>query len=333
MDTPEALAMLDTLDALDARLIDRLQGGFPLVSRPYAAAGRSLGLGEDGLIRRLRQLLQTGVLSRFGPMYQIERLGGRFVLAALAAPEARFDDVAAAVNALPAVAHNYRREHRLNMWFVLAADSAAAIDAARRGIELVTGLEVNLFPKEREYFVGMRFQVGGAAPVGAAAGARRAGAPAALSEDDRLLIRATQAGLPLCRYPYRDIARRLGWAEAEVTAKLARWLEQGVVRRIGAVPNHYAIGYRANGMAVFDVADEQVDALGAQLGGLDAVSHCYRRPRRPGWPYNLFAMLHGSERPAVLAAVDDARALLGEACHSHEVLFSSRILKKTGLRL
>lgn len=330
MDMPEALAMLD---ALDARLIDRLQGGFPLVSRPYAAAGRSLGLGEDGLIRRLRALLHAGVLSRFGPMYQIERLGGRFVLAALAAPEVRFDEVAAVVNTLPAVAHNYRREHRLNMWFVLAADSAAAIDAARRGIELVTGLEVNLFPKEREYFVGMRFQVGGAAPVGAAAGARRAGAPAALSEDDRRLIRATQAGLPLCRYPYRDIARQLGWAEAEVTAKLARWLEQGVVRRIGAVPNHYAIGYRANGMAVFDVADEQVDALGAQLGGLDAVSHCYRRPRRPGWPYNLFAMLHGSERPAVLAAVDDARALLGEACRGHEVLFSSRILKKTGLRL
>ena len=96
-------------------------------------------------------------------MYQIERLGGRFVLAALAVPEARFDEVAAAVNALPAVAHNYRREHRLNMWFVLAADSADAIDAARRGIELVTGLAVSLFPKEREYFVGMRFQVGGAA--------------------------------------------------------------------------------------------------------------------------------------------------------------------------
>ncbi|WP_374424149.1 Lrp/AsnC family transcriptional regulator [Chromobacterium sp.] len=330
MDTPEAI---DRLEALDARLIDRLQGGFPLAARPYAVAGRSLGISEDSLIRRLRELLHAGVLSRFGPMYQIERLGGRFVLAALAVPEARFDEVAAAVNALPAVAHNYRREHRLNMWFVLAADSADAIDAARRGIELVTGLAVSLFPKEREYFVGMRFQVGGAAPVGAAAGARCAGEPAALSADDRLLIRATQAGLPLCRQPYRDIARQLGWTEAEVTAKLARWLEQGVVRRIGAVPNHYAIGYRANGMAVFDVADEQVDALGAQLGGLDAVSHCYRRPRQPGWPYNLFAMLHGSERPAVLAAVDDARALLGEACRSHEVLFSSRILKKTGLRL
>ncbi len=328
------MVMPDGLDAIDARLIEQLQGGFPLSARPFQAAGGRLGLAEAALIGRLRALLQNGVLTRFGPMFQIERLGGRFVLAAMAVPEARFDDVAAVVNALPAVAHNYRREHRLNMWFVLAADSAAAIDAARQGIETVTGLTVRAFPKEREYYVGMRFRVGGASPVGAAPTSAAAGEAATLTEADRRLIQATQAGLPLCSRPYQAVGKALGLSEDDVLARLAAWLEQGVIRRIGAVPNHYAIGYRANGMAVFDVDDAAVDALGERLGGLDAVSHCYRRPRcLPDWPYNLFAMVHGQNRSAALAALAEARALLGEACRSHDILFSSRILKKTGLRL
>lgn len=331
------MAMPDHLDVVDARLIEHLQGGFPLSPRPFAEVGRRLGLAEDVVIRRLQTLLQNGVLTRFGPMFQIERLGGRFVLAALSVPEERFDEVAAAVNALPAVAHNYRREHRLNMWFVLAAEHDAAIDAACRSIETVTGLAVHAFPKEREYYVGMHFRVGGAAPVGStpAAQPRLAAADISpLTAADRLLIQATQAGLPLCARPYLEVGLRLGQNEAEVAGRLARWLDDGVIRRIGAVPNHYVLGYRANGMAVFDVDDAVVDVLGERLGGLDAVSHCYRRPRhQPDWPYNLFAMLHGQDRAATLAALQEVRVLLGEACRGHDILFSSRILKKTGLRL
>ena len=147
------------LDALDQRIVDALQGGFPLVDAPYAAAAEALGIGEDELLARLRHLLDERVLTRFGPMYQIERMGGRFVLAAMAVPEADFDEVARAVNRLPEVAHNYRREHRLNMWFVLATETPEGIAEAIERIEHETGLGVFAFPKEREYFVDMRLAV------------------------------------------------------------------------------------------------------------------------------------------------------------------------------
>ncbi len=144
------------LDAVDRRLIDALQGGFPVCAEPYAEVAASLGIGEDELLGRLGSLLARRVLTRFGPMYQIERIGGAFTLAALAVPEARYDEVAAQVNALPQVAHNYRREHRLNMWFVLATETPAGIGEAIERIERTTGLTVRNFPKEREYFVEMK---------------------------------------------------------------------------------------------------------------------------------------------------------------------------------
>ncbi|MEW5889936.1 MAG: Lrp/AsnC family transcriptional regulator [Pseudomonadota bacterium] len=155
-----------------------------------------------------------------------------------------------------------------------------------------------------------------------------------LDADDRRLVVATQGGLPLVPRPYHLLAEQLGMTPQEVMARLERMLESGVIRRIGAVPNHYAIGYHANGMSVWDVADERIDELGAQVGALDFVTHCYRRPRRlPLWPYNLFAMVHGRSREEVAQKVARIAALLGEACRAHDVLYSSRILKKSGLRL
>ncbi|MFO1338585.1 MAG: Lrp/AsnC family transcriptional regulator [Burkholderiaceae bacterium] len=144
------------LSPADLRLIDFLHGGLPLVDRPFAAVGQALGCSEDLVIERLNRLLSQGYLSRFGPLFQIERAGGLFVLAAMAVPEARFDAVAAQLSALPEVAHNYRREHRLNMWFVVAAETPARAEAALRGIEAETGLAVLAFPKEREYHVELR---------------------------------------------------------------------------------------------------------------------------------------------------------------------------------
>ena len=145
-----------SLDAADRALINALQGGFPLCDDPYRAVGELLGMDEGEVIARLQSLLERKVLTRFGPMYQIERMGGAFVLAALKAPEADYERVAEQVNALPEVAHNYRREHALNMWFVLATETREGIPAAVAKIEAVTGLPVFAFPKEREYFVEMK---------------------------------------------------------------------------------------------------------------------------------------------------------------------------------
>lgn len=151
---------------------------------------------------------------------------------------------------------------------------------------------------------------------------------------DRALIVATQAGLPLVSRPYHALAEQLEISADEVMRRLQALLASGVIRRIGAVPNHYAIGWTANGMSVWDVPDELVDQLGQGVGGLDFVSHCYRRPRAlPDWPYNLFAMVHGSSRDECIEKAARIRALLGDACRAHDILFSTRILKKTGLRL
>jgi DNA-binding Lrp family transcriptional regulator len=146
-----------TLDPTDRALINALQGGFPLVERPFAVVGAQLGIDEEEVIARVEFLKESGVLTRFGPMFQIERMGGAFVLAALAVPEERYEEVTAAVNQLPAVAHNYRRQHALNMWFVLATETPAGIPAAIAEIEALTGLPVYAFPKEREYFVELKF--------------------------------------------------------------------------------------------------------------------------------------------------------------------------------
>lgn len=155
-----------------------------------------------------------------------------------------------------------------------------------------------------------------------------------MDELDRRLIVATQAGLPLVPQPYAALGDELGITAAEVMQRLRRMLDDGAIRRIGAVPNHYALGYAANGMTVWDVDDARIDELGAAVGALDFVTHCYRRPRRlPDWPYNLFAMVHSSNRTGVEERIALIAGLLGDACRSHDVLYSSRILKKTGLRI
>ncbi len=144
------------IDAGDARLIDRLHSDLPLTDQPFAAVGAELGMSEDDVLERLHRLLAQGVLTRFGPLYRIERAGGMYMLAALEVPLQRFDAVAQIVNAFPEVAHNYRREHPLNMWFVVAAESPAVVSSVLERIAQQTGLGVHAFPKEREYAVELR---------------------------------------------------------------------------------------------------------------------------------------------------------------------------------
>ncbi|HTH15993.1 MAG TPA: Lrp/AsnC family transcriptional regulator [Magnetospirillum sp.] len=156
----------------------------------------------------------------------------------------------------------------------------------------------------------------------------------ALDDIDRSIIVATQGGLPLVPDPYGAVAEALGLEPDLVMARLAAMQADGIVRRIAAVPNHYALGYRFNGMTVWDVADEAVEEAGRRMVGLGFVSHCYQRPRRPPyWPYNLFAMIHARDEATAKGLVEDLAAALGELDRGHQVLFSTRILKKTGLRL
>ena len=155
-----------------------------------------------------------------------------------------------------------------------------------------------------------------------------------LTPQDRTIVEATQAGLPLVTRPFAVVAESLGLCEAELIDRLKQLKAQGVIRRIGAAPNHYRLGMTANGMTVWDVDDAVVDSLGEKVGALPFVTHCYRRPRAlPDWPYNLFAMVHGETREEVIAKRVEISSLLGKACRSGDILFSTRILKKTGMRL
>jgi DNA-binding Lrp family transcriptional regulator len=151
---------------------------------------------------------------------------------------------------------------------------------------------------------------------------------------DHALVEATQAGLPLVPRPYHAIAERLGLAADEVMVRLDSLRQAGAVRRIGAVVNHYRLGYRANAMTVWDVADPQVAVLGRAIGAMPGVTHCYQRPRRPPhWPYNLFAMVHGRDRAETAVQIEAIAARLGPHVRGHAVLYSTRILKKTGVRI
>lgn len=151
---------------------------------------------------------------------------------------------------------------------------------------------------------------------------------------DRRIVQETQAGLPLTSKPYARIAERVGCDEGEVRDRILAMIADGRIRRVGAVPNHYRLGFVANGMSVWDVDDASISEAGALVGRMDAVSHCYRRPRAlPDWPYNLFAMVHGRTREEVEHAVEAIRTQLGARVRAFDILYSTRILKKTGLRI
>ncbi len=328
---------MNTPSPLAREFINQFQGGFPLAERPFSLVAAMLGSTEATLIQTIGELLQQGCLSRFGPMYDASRLGGGLTLAAMQVPDERFDTVAGQVNALPGVAHNYRREHRLNMWFVVASQTPDGVAETLAEIESVTGLPVYDFPKQREFYLGLWLYLdaaGGIDTVPVPIATAEPSAPGPLDAVDRQIITATQEGLPLLSEPYRWVADEVGLNVPELLARLDDMLATGVIRRIGAVPNHYRLGLRGNGMTVWDVPDERLDELGRRLGELDAVSHCYQRPRHGElWPYNLFAMVHGHDRAEVLAKTERLAEVMGGHCRAHEVLFSSAILKKTGLRL
>ncbi|MES9946277.1 MAG: hypothetical protein ABW080_15080 [Candidatus Thiodiazotropha sp.] len=327
--------MQQTLNPLERHLINRFQGDVAFAERPFRQMAEELGSNEETVFQSVQRLLEMGWLSRFGPLYNAERLGGSLVLAAMSVPDGDFDKVAEQVNALAAVAHNYRRDHWLNMWFVLATDSGDAMQAALTQIETETNLQVFAFPKEQEFYLGLWFEMGSDGSLNT-----RSITPVepdetmALDDLDRRIIAETQQGLPLTYDPCEALAWRIGCWPSEVVERLHRMLRSGVIRRLGLVPNHYRLGFKGNGMTVWNIPDDRLQEAGERIGAMDFVSHCYARPRHlPDWPYNLFAMVHGRDRGDVIDKVNELSHQLSECNQGHEVLFSSAVLKKTGMRL
>lgn len=311
------------------RLVNEFQRGFPLSPRPFNDIAERLGWSEAMVLAGLSELTETGVVSRVGPVIRPNTVGVS-ALAAMTVPSSRLVSVAGIVSRRPEVNHNYEREHRFNLWFVVAANDAGALDRAVRGIEADSGLAVMVLPMLDDYYIDLGFDLdGGDKPRAAACPAN---APV-IDDTDRLLLRAVQGGLPLLARPYAAVASATGMAEDEVRARLRSLIDTGVIKRLGVIVRHQECGYRHNAMVVWDVPDDAVHAAGRRLAGMDAVRLCYRRPRRmPDWPYNLFCMIHGQDREAVNAEVDRISAAAGLGDRPRDVLFSVRRFKQRGAR-
>ena len=339
----------DGLDSVDRAVVNAFQGGFPVVAEPFdpaAAALRDRGVDVSGeeLLERVRRLDEAGTLTRFGALIDAGEIGGTATLVAMCAPEERFDEVAEQVNANREVAHNYRREHpHLNMWFVVSVSDPDAVDRVLADIEAETGRETYNLPKQREFRVEAKFPLDGPVPDGDVdcSGLGPDVEPVdrdTLTPAERDLVVEIQDGLPVTETPYADVAAGLDADPGWVRRTIKRFDAEGKVRRVGVVPNHYALGYTENGMTVWDVPDDIVDEVGPAVASLEFVTHCYQRPRHEGvWPYNFFAMTHGRSEAESQRRIEEVRATMDGYWDVSEgdwdTLFSTEILKKTGIRM
>jgi DNA-binding Lrp family transcriptional regulator len=322
-------------DEASFRLLNEFQRGFPLASRPFAVLGEAVGLDEDGVLAHFRRWQADGLVSRIGAVFAPRRVGAS-ALAALSAPAGRLDAVAAQVSAFAEVNHNYEREHDYNLWFVLTAASAARLDEVVAQIECETGCPVIVLPLEEEFHIDLGFCLAGGgreSPAAPTIPPAMTEAGCALPAIERTLMAALQGGIALEARPFHALGRECGLSEAMVIELIEGWLREGLVKRFGVVVRHHELGFRANAMCVWNVPDELAHDVGCRLAAQSAVTLCYRRRRvLPGWPYNLYCMIHGKTREEVLAARAAIVARLGLDRFAHAVLFSTRRFKQRGAR-
>jgi DNA-binding Lrp family transcriptional regulator len=317
--------------SLEFRLLNEFQRDFPLCPAPFAELAVRLGVGEKLVLTELERLRREGKISRVGAVFAPKRIGAS-TLAAMAVPPERLAAVAATVNRFPEVNHNYEREHRYNLWFVVTAASEGRLQATLGAIEKAAGYALLSLPLLEEFHIDLGFPLHGES-VKEKAVARVLPPPSPIGDGERRLISVLQEGLPLFVRPFALIAERVGASESTVLTRIGNWIEEGAIKRFGVVVRHHELGYRANAMLVHDVPDERVGELGRSLAEEPAVTLCYRRPRQaPQWPYNLFCMIHGRERAEVEGVIAELRQRYGLKDCAHDVLFSLTRFKQKGAR-
>lgn len=318
----------------ERRLLNDFQREFPLCATPYAAIANALNETEDWVLATLRRLTGEGVVSRVGAIFRPGSVGAS-TLAAIAVPPARLTDVARSVSSHAGVNHNYEREHRFNLWFVANAASRDDLHALLARIARDTVLPVISLPLLREYHIDLGFDLAGLQDRARAPRSGAFGSAVALDATLRRIVAALQEGLTLTPRPYAAVAERAGLPRGEgerrVLQQLREWLCNGIVKRLGVIVRHRPLGFIANVMAVWDVSDDDVDAIGDALALEPGVTLCYRRARAlPAWPYNLFCMLHGRERGAVETQLDAIGTRTGLVGYPHARLFSRTAFKQRG---
>jgi len=315
--------------ALQLQLLNEWQHDFPLVRQPYDQIGAACATSGEFVRDIYARLLRTGFISRIGGAWGAGA-GGAAMLCAFAVPPDRLADVAARVSAHPGVNHNYEREHDFNLWFVITARNAAQLEQGVRTLEAQTGFAALRLSMRRAYHIDLGFDLERGQRMAARSEVKRPALP--VDGADEPLAALVEDGLPLVDRPYDVWAAALGRTAASVLATLQGWLDSGTLRRFGVIVRHHEIGYAANAMTVFDVADAEVDAAGDRLSAQHGVTLCYCRERDPCWPYNLYCMVHGRSRDEVFDILDNAIAGSGLRHRPRAVLFSRRRFKQQGAR-
>ena len=336
---------------LQQDIINNFQKGFPLCSNPYLDIAQKLStkqhqVTEQSVFSATSGLDSLEITSRIGPVFDHKKAGAS-TLAALAVNEEDLDKIASIVNQFEQVNHNYARGSHFNktdynLWFVVTASDPIALNHTLTRIELLTGLKVLILPMEASYHLDLAFTInvtGETSPkVNSTLSLETTSEERQLTEIPSLtevqktqLRKLIETGLPKLLQPYKALAQAINITETQVLAQIEGWQQIGLIRRFGLVVKHRKLGYNANAMVVWNIESEKVDTIAAELAKREEVSLCYRRPRRlPDWPYNLFCMIHGTDKNFVLQQIKEITAELSLNDIEKDILFSYKAYKQKG---
>jgi siroheme decarboxylase len=324
------------LDAFDKRLLNEMQGSFPIVPRPYAEVATALGVDEAVVLKRVAELVEQRIIRQVTPIFDTRALGYKSMLVAAKVDAEHPWRPAKIINEHPGVSHNYLRNHEFNMWFTVAVepDSELGLDGTLDVLQALTGAEsVRQLPTLKLFKIRMDLDMSG--DTAALAKAAEAVAPAETEpqpydETDRAVIRATQGDLPIVSEPYADAARELGMPVEQLVEHLEGMVERRLLRRVAAILFHRRAGFSANGMGVWKVPQDRVLEAGSRMAAFRGISHCYERPTYGDWPYQLFTMAHGRSKEECDAILDAVEAEVG-CIEDRATLYSSTEFKKVRL--
>jgi DNA-binding Lrp family transcriptional regulator len=323
------------LDELDKRLLNLLQGSFPLSPRPYAEIGRLAGIDEEEVLRRTQRLMDDRIIRQVTPIFDTRVLGYKSMLVAAKVDPEQPHRAASAINTHPGVSHNYLRDHDFNLWFTIAIepDSRLGLDGTLEVLQRLTGAEsVRQLPTLRLFKINMDLEMAeGTEALAAATQVEepRDPEPAELSELDIEVIRALQGDMPAAPEPYAPAAAELGLPQERLLEQLGSMRERRALRRVAAILHHRRAGFSANGMGVWQVPEERVMELAPRMAAFRGISHCYQRPTYADWPYSVFTMAHGRSKQECDAILDSIAESTG--IQEWRTLYSSTEFKKIRL--
>ena len=326
-------------DPIDIKLLELMQASVPVSERPFAELARQIGTREEDLLGRVQRLKDAQVIRQISAIFDTRSLGYASSLVAARVDPARVDEAAAIINCHPGVSHNYLRNNAFNLWFTIAVapTSALGLEQTVAILQRESGAEaMRLLPTLKLYKIGVQFDLGGESRPDEAMAPqyteRKRATSTRLTPAEIEFVRILQRDLPVTPSPFADYARELGVSLEQLQDMTRRFTEEGKLRRIAAVLHHRNVGFSANAMGVWHVPgdDAAVDRAGETMGGLRAVSHCYRRPSYPDWPYNIFTMVHGknaADCEQTLRAISEKTGIT-----DYSALYSTREYKKVRVR-